>query len=414
MTDTTTIILASILLLLGILTPMASPFFRKRKIFRRMREEEDDRPDAPETESAAKDAVASPLPPLTVLLTAHDNAVQLERNLPAFLGQDYPEGFRVIVVADRDDAATVDVLKRFTEGSKERTQVIDGNLQLFSVNSQLYYTLLPDSSRYISRKKLAVTLGVKAAQTEWIVLTDPWCRPAGNQWLKTMAAATAGNNLVIGYTRYDEDTRCSRRFSRIHTTFYLMREDLAGTAYRTDGSNLMFRKSDFMHGEGYRGNLELIRGEYDFLVNKYAAPGKTALVLHPDAWMTEEAPSAKAWTAKRLFYRATRRRLQRSRRHRLLFNIDQTVLHLTLWALLAAIACGIATSQWVLAGAAGLSLLLNIILNDILGAAAIAPFDKAIPAWRIYFSRLAIVWRNLTTAIRYCHANKLDFTTHKQ
>ncbi len=40
-------------------------------------------------------------------------------------------------------------------------------------NPHLYYTYIPESSRYMSRKKLQITLGVKAAKYEWIILTEP-------------------------------------------------------------------------------------------------------------------------------------------------------------------------------------------------------------------------------------------------
>lgn len=430
---TTTIICASILLLTALLAPLSNPFFRHRKIFRLlksnrvpMQEQASDMSAHLAETDLTNDGERQtngnePLPdmqPLTVLITAHDDAAALERNLPAILNQDYPAGFRVIVVADRTDSETVDVLKRFTEGKQQQNndvQTVDEGVKLFSVNHQLYYTLLPASSRYISRKKLAVTLGVKAAHTEWILLTDPQCHPASCRWLQAMASGIGTETtLVIGYTHYDDTTPASRRFERLHTAFYLMREDLVATAYRTNGSNLMFRKSMFMQGEGYRGNLELIRGEYDFLVNKYATPGQTRLVLNPDAWLTEDTPTATSWRSKHLFYLATRRLLKRSHSHRLLFCLDQIVLHLQLLLLLAALTFSILTTQWIIAGAASLSLLLTVILNDVIGARAIAPFDSNIPSWRIYFSRLAIVWRNLAYAVRYLRADKLDFTTHKQ
>lgn len=38
------------------------------------------------------------------------------------------------------------------------------------------------------------------------------------------------------------------------------------------------RKSAFMAQEGFRGSLNLIRGEYDYLVNKFATSDGTVLV----------------------------------------------------------------------------------------------------------------------------------------
>ncbi|MBP5712258.1 MAG: hypothetical protein J6W77_04550 [Prevotella sp.] len=87
-------------------------------------------------------------PRISILITAHDNAMELDNHLPTLLSQDYPGIFEVIVVAEKGDGSTEDVLKRYLN------------------NRLLYYTFIPDSSRYMSRKKLMITLGVKAARYE--------------------------------------------------------------------------------------------------------------------------------------------------------------------------------------------------------------------------------------------------------
>lgn len=83
------------------------------------------------------------LPPISIIITPHENARELEENLPLFLEQDYPSDFKVIVVAWKSDSDDEDVLKRY------------------SSNPHLYTTYIPDSSRYMSRKKLAITLRLK-------------------------------------------------------------------------------------------------------------------------------------------------------------------------------------------------------------------------------------------------------------
>ena len=147
----TTIIICAILIVAAFITPLINIFFRKVE----------------DEESATDD---SQLPCLSVLLTVQDNARELEQHLPAMLTQDYPAGFEVIVVVGKGEDDTDDVLKK-----------------LSATYPNLYTTFIPDSSRYMSRKKLAVTLGVKAARHEWILMTEASCQPASDQWLKTMA-----------------------------------------------------------------------------------------------------------------------------------------------------------------------------------------------------------------------------------
>ena len=59
--------------------------------------------------------------------------------------------YEVVVVAVKGDSATEDVLKRYAS------------------NPHLYTTFVPGRSLFMSRAKLAFTIGVKAAHNEWIV-----------------------------------------------------------------------------------------------------------------------------------------------------------------------------------------------------------------------------------------------------
>lgn len=408
--DIHTLIICGILLLLALLTPLVSPFFRKKRIMALLREDSEPADSTEEEQTELK--------PMTIIITTHDNAADLERNLPKFLHQDYPAGFRVIVVADKTDSETVDVLKRFSESqSAPRETAIEGSesIKLSAVNAQLYYILLPSSSRYMSRKKLGVTLGVKAAKTDWVLLTDPFCHPATDQWLKIMASrAKEDKNLIIGYTSYDDHFSKFMRFERLYTAFYLMRQALKGVAYRTESNCLMFRKREFLDHEGYKGSLELIRGEYDFIVNKYAKDNGTTLVLSPDAWMIEDEPTKKAWRNKHLFAIASRPKLQRKQGLRALYVLDQTALHGMLWILIAAMVVFGCMQQWLGLGIAAFALILNIILNTIVCHSAIKFFDDGLPALNLYFYQLRILWLRQAMRMRFWRANKLDFTTHKQ
>lgn len=335
-------------------------------------------------------------PAISIILTPHENAVELEHNLPLLLGQKYHGDFQVVVVIWKGDSETEDVLKRFAG------------------DSRLYYTYIPDSSRYMSRKKLAITLGVKAARYEWLLLTDAECRPTSNYWLQKMARnCTNDKNLVIGYTCYDDMTSDYRRFERLHTAFYLIREDVKSTAYRHNGSNLMFRKSMFIDGDGFRGNLKYLRGEYDFLVNKYAEKTETALEIARDAWMVEQEPTEKGWRNKHLFYIENRQHMQRSFRHRLLFNIDQMTMHLNYLVTITILVFSLLTQRWLLTGAAGIALLITVVLRTLIGNKAIKLFDNNIPSWKIVPYEISLLWNNLRFMLKYMRADKYDFISHK-
>ena len=287
-------------------------------------------------------------------------------------------------------------------------------LKRFAGNSRLYTTFIPESSRYMSRKKLAVTLGVKAAKYEWVMMADIGCRPQGDDWLRTIAGnCSDGRELVVGYTRYDDETPGYRRFERYYRARYAMREYQHDRAYACPFNALLFRRSIFLHEEGFRGNLKYLRGEFDFMVNKYARAGKLVMENAPEGTLIEETPTEKSWTGSHLFYMENRRHLAHTARHRLLPFLDQAALHgnylLQSTALIAAMLLG----RWTVAAAAGLALILTLVLRLLIGRKALECFDVGIPAWKVLPYEIAIAWHYLGYRIQYRRADKYDFISHK-
>ena len=87
----------------------------------------------------------------------------LRKILPAILEQDYPQ-FEVIVINDASTDDTEDILGVMEEKYPH-----------------LYHSFTPESARYISHKKLALTLGIKPANmTGWYLRKQTVCPPATN------------------------------------------------------------------------------------------------------------------------------------------------------------------------------------------------------------------------------------------
>lgn len=377
-----TLVVCGLLFLFAGLTPLLNPFFRKIDFGNK-------------TTPQGKEPIAAP-PPLSVIITVHDNADDLSKHLPLFLSQDYPADFQVIIVMEKGDVETENVIKRFAD------------------NTHLYVTFIPAGSRYMSRKKLAVTVGVKASKYEWNILTDAFCSPQSDKWLYSMAENfTSSTNLVIGYSNYSSDSNAFQRFERLHTSYYLMRQALKGTAYRTNGTNLAFKKSEFISGGGYRGNLHAIRGEYDFLVNKFAHKRQTAIELRPQSWIKDTSPTHEAWINKHLFYLNSRKFLRRSRRIRALFNIDMSAMLVNYMFIVVAIVYSLIQEDWIICSVAGLSLLITFILRIHIAGKALSRFGEKISPFKIIPFEFGIIVYNIAHLLKYKKADKYDFTTHK-
>ena len=407
--DNTTIIISVVLLLIALLTPLFNPFFRKVRITEygvpTSTTESEETSEEEQHVEEENEALAEPVvteerrpnfPQISIILTPHDNAQELAKNLPLYLNQDYPTDFQVIVVAPQNDHETSDVLKRFAS------------------NAHLYTTFIPESSRYMSKKKLAITLGVKAAKYDWVIMADICCYPTSDNWLQVIAKnCQEDKELVVGYTRYEEETPAYRHFERHYLARYFMREYQRNKAYACPFNALAFRKATFLREEGFRGNLKYIRGEYDFMVNKYAKGNNLAFENSPEGTLIEETPTEKAWLSTHLFYMENRQHLKRTTQHRFLPYIDQTALHGNYLLQCIALAGSLLLGMWTIAVAAGLSLIITIILRLVMAKKALRRFDIDIPAWKIIPYEIAIAWKFLGYKLKYHRANKYDFISHK-
>ena len=374
--DTLTLIVSGILLLMALVTPLLSPHFRRL------------RHDAPQSTIY--------LPRVTVLLVSNGDHVALDEHLPIYLTQDYAPGYDVVVVSEKADAETDNVLKRYAN------------------NERLYSTFVPESSRYMSKNKLAITLGVKAAKNDWIVLTDPRCKPMGSDWLSSLSQSLADHDsIVLGYVNYSEESKPYHRFEQMHTALYLLRAAQRGEAYRTNCPLVAFKKKDFMENNGFLEHLRYSIGEYDFLVNKYGKLGDSEVAISPQTWLTEDPIHEKTWQNRQVYYEETKKHLEGGMGVRTLFLTDQMMLHLNYILEFAAMAFAGLTSRWVLLGVALLSLVITCLLRTLNGKRAMKEMGVSIPSWKVVPYEVSMLWRNMMTRMRYEYADKNDFISHK-
>ena len=377
--DTVTILICAVLAVLALLSSFSDIFFKK------VSENEDNK-------SADEDC-----PRISVIIVADNNANELKNNLQAFLSQKYAADYEIIVVVDRDEDDTGDVLKTF------------GN------HSNFYATFVPDSSRYMSRRKLAITLGVKAAKYEWILLTDATCHPVSENWISIMAKNCGmGVKMVLGYSNYSEKAGIFKIFSRFHREYTFLYEAASyGAPYGMAGNNLMFRKSMFMDGNGFQGNLKYLRGEYEFLVNKYSGCGVIQIEANPQSYVVEESPTKKEWRSKNVFYCETRRHLSGKLRHRFFFNLDMFSLNSCLFASFATAVYSAMSQRWLLIPVSCITLFLPAIIRTFSARHAMRQFNVVVPLWTVIPLELCLIWQNLKYSIIYRRADKYDFISHK-
>ena len=384
------IIISAVALLLSIVSPLFSPLFRVPRPERKTMSDTDDSIVADDNDND------NDTTPVSIVIVAHDNAAELERSLPLFLAQEYDADYQVIIVADKSDSETDDVIKRFS-GYKN-----------------LYATFIPASSRYVSRKKLAVTLGIKAAKHPWVIVTDAWCHPKNTRWLGAFAAnCKEGKDLVLGYTAYDKDAPARYIHDHAANAAYHLWFAARGRAISTDSPLIAIRKKRFIQEKGFLGNLKYARGEYAFIVNKYSAKGNTAIALSGDSFLEEDTPLRKRWTNRHLFDINARESLHGMARQKALYIADIVMMFLCNVTIVASVVYGIYSQDWIVSGSGIMAFILQYILRSLLSRKALDVLSCNVSFLLIPLMEFTQPFCDLSWRIRYCFADKYDFITHK-
>ena len=283
------------------------------------------------------------LPPLSVVICARNESENLRRNLPAILKQDYPD-FEVIVINDGSTDESEDLLSELEEEYPN-----------------LYHSFTPDSARYISRKKLALTLGIKASKYDWLVFTEADCTPVSDKWLRRIARNfTPSTDIVLGYSGYERGKGWLHKresFDSLFTSLRYLGFALAGKPYMGIGRNLAYRKELFFKVKGFSTHLNMQRGEDDLFINQIANENNTRVETSPDSVIRmQPVERYKDLKEEKVSYMATARFYKGSQRW--LLGLETATRLLFYVACLSGIVFGILSFHWL---AAGLVLLLWIV-----------------------------------------------------
>jgi len=211
----------------------------------------------------------SPTPGISVIVCAKNEEENLQKFLPSILQQDYPE-FEVVVVNDSS-----------TDNSE---QIL---MQLAAKFKQLRYTSIPADHLVMRGKKLAVTIGLKSAKFDHVVLTDADCYPVSDKWLQIMASNfSEEKKIVLGYGGYESQKGLLNTLIRYETTFTAIQYlsyAIKGRPYMGVGRNLAYKKSLFFDNKGFARHYHLQSGDDDLFVNENATGKNCAVEFSPES-----------------------------------------------------------------------------------------------------------------------------------
>lgn len=217
------------------------------------------------------------LPLVSVIVYNVSTEDALWEYLKSLMHQDYPN-YEVIIV---------------NEGGHEVSSSLGERLcEVYPHN--LYVTFIPPESHNLSRRKLAQTVGMKAAKGEIVLTTGSNCIIPSKSWLSLMMQPffhEPSIEIVLGYSHIEFDNlhgagKWFRQFDSTLTACQWLGAAVNKYPYRGDRYNLAFRRNLFFDHKGYSQSLHLMNGDDDLFVNEISNHDNTDVMISHDAILT--------------------------------------------------------------------------------------------------------------------------------
>lgn len=213
--------------------------------------------------------------PVSVIVCARDEAHNLANHLPGVLVQQYKTTHEVIVVNDNSTDDSKYLLDEFKKSFKN-----------------LNHIELTQEAKMIMGKKFPLSIGIKSAKHEIVLLTDADCVPASENWMHKMQDAYTENvEVVLGYGAYNKRSGILNkliRFETFHTALQYFSYALAGIPYMGVGRNLSYKRDVFLRNKGFSSINQIPSGDDDLFINQVANKKNIAIVIDEEAHTLSE------------------------------------------------------------------------------------------------------------------------------
>ena len=215
-------------------------------------------------------------PAVSVVIAARNEYHNLVKNLESVLQQDYPD-FEVIVV----NHASTDETKYYLEEMKGRFS----NLKTVQIDRDL---------NFFTGKKFPLSIGIKSAKNDILLLTDADCKPTSPKWIENMAAnySEDSTEVVLGYGPYKETKGFVNLLIRYDTMMVAMQYlsfALIRLPYMGVGRNLSYSKSLFIKNKGFISHYKIPSGDDDLFINSVANKKNCKIEISPRSFMYSDA-----------------------------------------------------------------------------------------------------------------------------
>lgn len=260
-----------------------------------------------------------------MIICAGNEEANLRKNLPLWLSQNYHHHekplYEVLVVNDNSEDYSYYYLNEM-EAQYPHLRVLH----------------LTQKAKGIPGKKFPLSMGIKSARYEYLLLTDADCAPASNDWLRNMVQGFVHHEIILGYSPYiKENTFLNKkiRWETLHSAIQYLSYAMAHVPYMGVGRNLAYMKKLFLKNKGFSAHHHLPSGDDDLFINTVANSKNTTIEIAPEAFTFSQAKQSKeAWHFQKNRHLSTGKYYQW--KHKILLGL-YAISHFAFWVLFVAL-----------------------------------------------------------------------------
>lgn len=205
-------------------------------------------------------------PPVSVVLVASNQYNDLRKHLPEILSQDYPD-YEVVVVNDSSEDGSDELLERFSEQYPHLKVVV-----------------MHQSLNWFKGTKFPLSIGIKSAKNELILITEISFVPQSNQWIsEMMKCRKEKTEIIVAPTTFATGSKMNAwyRFAGFYRSFLNFSAILTKLTFTGSAGNLAFTRSLFYDQQGFSSHYTKSAGTGEMFVNQAASKANIGLMMSP-------------------------------------------------------------------------------------------------------------------------------------
>ncbi|MBP7838987.1 MAG: glycosyltransferase [Bacteroidales bacterium] len=203
---------------------------------------------------------------VSVVLVTSNQYNDLRKLLPEILNQSY-SNYEVVVVDDSSEDGSDVLLERFSEQYS--------HLKVVNMHQHL---------NWFKGNEFPISIGIKSAVNDWILLTETTCIPRSSHWIsEMMKKANFPTQIVLARSSFATSSKINiwYRFARFYNSLINLSFAISKISFKGSTQNLLFSRKLFFDQKGFVSHYTIKGGVGELFVSEAATLSNVSVQISP-------------------------------------------------------------------------------------------------------------------------------------